>query len=54
MLRALKVEAGEHEVVLSFLPRSVDTTETIAYASFGILLLLVLLIAGWQWRSRKK
>ncbi|MBR1932695.1 MAG: YfhO family protein [Prevotella sp.] len=54
VLRALKVEAGEHEVVLSFLPRSVDTTETIAYASFGILLLLVLLIAGWQWRSRKK
>ena len=43
VLRALRVEPGEHEVVLSFFPRSVDTTETIAYVSYALLLAAVLL-----------
>ena len=42
VLRALQVEAGEHEVVLSFFPKSVDRTETVAYVALGVLLLLCL------------
>ena len=39
ILRALNVKPGKHEVVLSFFPKSVDTTETIAYTAYAILLL---------------
>ena len=42
VLRALQVEAGEHEVVLSFFPKSVDRTEAVAYVALGVLLLLCL------------
>ena len=41
ILRALSVKPGKHEVVLSFFPKSVDTTETIAYLAYVILLLVV-------------
>jgi uncharacterized membrane protein YfhO len=54
VLRALKVEPGEHEVVLSFFPKSVDCTETIAYISLGILLLLVVIVAVVEYRRRMK
>jgi hypothetical protein len=54
VLRALKVEAGEHEVVLSFFPKSVDTTETIAYIAFGILLIFIFLLIGWEMKKRKE
>jgi len=54
VLRALKVEPGEHEVVLSFFPKSVDRTETIAYISLGILLLLVVIVAVVEYRRRMK
>ena len=54
VLRALKVEAGEHEVVLSFFPRSVDTTETIAYVALGALFLLVLLVIIFELRRKRK
>lgn len=43
VLRALNVKAGSHKVELSFFPKSVDRTETIAYIAYGILLLAVLL-----------
>lgn len=39
ILRAMNVKAGTHEVVLTFKPRSVERTETIAYSSYIILLL---------------
>ena len=39
VLRALKVPAGEHEVVLSFFPKTVKETETIAYIALCLLLL---------------
>lgn len=54
VLRALKVEPGEHEVVLSFFPKSVDRTETVAYVSLGILLLLIVMVAVLEYRQRKK
>ena len=54
VLRALKVEAGEHEVVLSFFPKSVDRTETIAYIALGILLLVIIGVIAWEYYFRKK
>ena len=52
VLRALPVEAGEHEVVLSFFPKSVVRTETVAYVSLGILLLLILVVIALEYRKR--
>jgi hypothetical protein len=53
VLRALQVGAGEHEVVLSFFPKTVDTTETVAYVSYVVLFLFILLLIGWQVKRRK-
>ena len=53
ILRALSVKPGKHEVVLSFFPKSVDTTETIAYTAYAILL-LVLAGAGFMAYRRKQ
>ena len=53
VLRALTVSPGQHKVVLSFFPKSLDTTETVAYASLGVLLLLVLLALFLSYRKMK-
>ena len=53
ILRAIKVAPGKHEIVLSFFPTTVDVTERIAYASYAILLAVVLLLAYLGWRRRK-
>ena len=53
VLRAMNMKPGRHEVILSFFPKSVNTTETIAYISY-VILLLVLLGAGFMvWRRRR-
>ena len=52
-LRALRIEPGTHKVVLSFFPATVDTTETIAYIGYA-LLLLVVGIAVYRGLRRKK
>ena len=54
ILRALNVKPGRHEVVLSFFPKSVDTTEAVAYTAYGILILVVLGAAFMEYRRRKK
>ena len=52
-LRALRIEPGTHKVVLSFFPATVDTTETIAYIGYA-LLLLVVGMAVYRGLRRKK
>ena len=54
VLRALKVEPGQHKVELSFFPQSVSTTETIAWTSLIILLLLLVGIIAWEVKKRKE
>jgi hypothetical protein len=53
VLRALNIKAGEHKVELKFFPKSVDTTETIAYSAYGLLILAVLLIVFFEWKKGK-
>lgn len=53
VLRALNVKPGRHTVVLSFFPKSIDTTEAIAYAAYAFLLLLVLALAFFEYRRRR-
>ena len=53
VLRALNVKPGRHEVVLSFFPKSVNTTETIAYVSYLILFLVVIGTVCLEYRRRK-
>jgi hypothetical protein len=54
ILRAINVKPGKHEVVLSFFPKSVDTTESIAYTAYGILILVILGALYMEYRRRRK
>ncbi len=51
VLRALNVPKGKHNVVLTFKPASVRTTETVAYISYAVLLLAI--AGGIILRKRK-
>ncbi len=53
VLRAVNLPAGEHEVIFCFDPKSVHTTEAIAYTSLAFILLLFLAWAITDWRHRK-
>ena len=53
VLRAMNVKPGRHEVVLSFFPKSVNTTETIAYISYLILFLVIIGALFMEYRRRK-
>ena len=54
VLRALNVDKGHHTVVLTFDPKSVKNTETLAYLSYGVLLLVVLLGVYFKRKEDKK
>jgi len=54
VLRALTVGPGQHQVELTFFPKSIDTTETIAYVSLGLLLLLVIVAVLLTYRKKKE
>ena len=53
ILRALRVPAGKHQVKLAFFPKSVDTTETIAYVAYVVLLLIIVGGLYDTWRRKK-
>lgn len=44
ILRAIVVPQGKHKVELMFYPTSIDTTETIAYIGYALLLIFFLLV----------
>ena len=54
VLRALKVNPGHHKVVLSFFPKSIDRTETIAYVAYGLLLLAIAAAAFHSWKRKEQ
>ena len=53
VLRALTVGPGQHKVELSFFPKSLDVTESVAYASLGMLLLLIILAVFLTYKRGK-
>lgn len=54
VLRALNVDKGHHKVVLTFDPKSVKQTETVAYLSYCVLLLVVLFAVYFKRKEDKK
>ena len=54
ILRAIVVPQGKHNVELKFYPKSVDTTETIAYVGYAILILILLVVIAKNIKGRKK
>ena len=54
VLRAIRVPSGKHTVTMTFKPRSIQNTETIAYTALAILALLLLLLGVRQYVKSKK
>lgn len=54
LLRAVNVAPDKHKIELAFHPKSVTTTETIAYVAYAVLLLAILLLAYIEYRKKRK
>ena len=54
LLRAIQIQPGKHQVELSFFPKSVITTETIAYVAIVLLILTLLGTIFLEYKNRKK
>ena len=54
VLRALHIDGGRHDVVLSFYPQSVKTTESIAFIALGLLVAVVILVIVREVRKSRK
>ncbi len=54
VLRALHLSPGQHQIVLSFFPKTIATTERLAYAALAVLGLLVIVFMILQLRKSKK
>lgn len=54
LLRAVNVAPGKHKIELAFHPKSVTTTETIAYVAYAVLLLAIFLLAYIEYRKKRK
>ncbi|MBQ0143451.1 MAG: YfhO family protein [Prevotellaceae bacterium] len=54
VLRAMKVPAGHHEIVMQFHPQSITTTETIANICFVLINALFVCTIGTEIKKRKK
>lgn len=53
VLRAIYVPAGQHEVVMTFHPTSISTTETIAWCGFGIFAIIIVWNLIVAYRKKK-
>lgn len=54
VLRAINIKSGAHKVELSFFPKTVDNTETIAYIASAILLLVLILALVKTFMKKKE
>jgi hypothetical protein len=54
ILRAMKVPAGKHTIEFKFDPEVYHTTEAIAKASSGFLILLILVLLGLQFKKKRE
>ena len=54
VLRAINIKPGTHKVELSFFPKTVDNTETIAYIASAILLLVLILALVKTFMKKKE
>lgn len=54
VLRAMHIQPGRHQVTLQFFPASIKKTETIAYISYAILILVILVGVFVDWKKRKQ
>ncbi|MBQ1773799.1 MAG: YfhO family protein [Prevotella sp.] len=52
ILRALNIAAGKHKVELMFYPKSLQTTETIAYIALALLLLAIAVACFVEWKKK--
>ena len=53
LLRAMRVAPGRHQVELSFFPKSVDATESVAYTAIIVLVLMLAGMVVMAWRKGK-
>ena len=53
VLRAIRIPAGKHTVVMTFDPQTVHLTETIAYTALAILALLLIGLLITALKGRK-
>lgn len=53
VLRAIAVQPGSHKVVMEFRPKTITTTESIAYVAMTLLLVSVCVAIGLQFRKKK-
>ena len=53
VLRAITVQPGQHKVELTFFPKSLDVTESVAYVSLGVLLLLIVMAVFLSYRRNR-
>jgi uncharacterized membrane protein YfhO len=54
VLRAIKVPAGEHEVIMTFDPQTVHITEAVAYGALALLALMLIALLGISIYRKKK
>ena len=54
VLRAIAVKAGNHKVVLTFKPKSITVTESVAYAAMAMMVIALIAIIVIQVRKAKK
>jgi hypothetical protein len=53
VLRAMRISGGQHQVELAFFPQTVKNTETVAYVSLAVMVLLILAALALGLRKRK-